>query len=312
MDCFSLPFGLPKTSPMNRNDITVSADGYESAASVTSTISSSYRYGSSSELLDTSFYESKDQSKNYRTYPDDCYSLESDIEDSDIEKDDEEYCEQEEPTNSTVAPSKTNANANGTRLDSFDSYIVVSVLTATASFAALLDDNPETDKSLAQRPIARNVAIFLCAICSLSGIYSTVVFSFSSIYGRTALGMGNDQACEAFLKATASMRKKAFHSYLMSLVLFVVLLVIAAVDKIDPQLEIPLILVLAVLSALVYRDWGQIVQAAGIIFAPPPKTTPTQAKRPRATKKHSQHKNRIRHIRVQKSAQMMFEKCKQL
>jgi hypothetical protein len=186
------------------------------------------------------------------------YGEEEEDDDSDYE-DEEEHKEKDAPLS---AP----------RLDSFDSYIVVSVLTATASFAALLDDNPEGDKSLTQRAMARNVAILLCAVCSLSGIYSTVVFSFSSIYGRTAIAMRKYEAYETFLASTAPMRKRAFFAYLLSLILFIVLLIIAAVDKIDPQLEIPFAVCLVVLSGLVYRDWSHIIAAAGVIFAPPPTT----------------------------------------
>lgn len=205
---------------------------------------------------DSNLEEYDDECDNCDYYAD---AFEEDLYDEDYIDDDYE----EEP-NST----QSNPPLSEPRLDSFDSYIVVSVLTATASFAALLDDNPEGDKSLAQESLARNFAILICAICSLSGIYSTVVFSFSSIYGRTAIGMGKYEAYESFLSATAIMRKRAFHMYLLSLVLFIVLLVIAAVDKIDPQLEIPVVILLVVLSAMAYRDWSQIIVAAGVIFAP--------------------------------------------
>ena len=163
-----------------------------------------------------------------------------------------------------------NQKATEPRLDSFDSYIVVSVLTATASFAALLDDKPEGDKSLTQHPYARNAAIVLCAICSLSGIYSTVVFSFSSIYGRTAVGIGKMEAYKTFLQETGPLRYKAFCMYLLSLVLFIVLLVIAAADKIDESLQLPFLTFLTIMSANVYRDWSKIIISAGKIFAAPP------------------------------------------
>jgi len=204
-----------------------------------------------------------DEGSHHSSFEDDCEELYD-------EEFDEDYCEEDDGDSVREIDSEPSKPFAEPRLDSFDSYIVVSVLTATASFAALLDDNPEGAKSLTQKPLARNVAILICAICSLSGIYSTVVFSFSSIYGRTAIGMGNHRACESFLEATASTRKKAFYSYLTSLVLFIVLLIIAAMDKIDPQLEAPLGVVLVGVSALVYRDWGHIVRAAGVIFVPPP------------------------------------------
>ncbi len=179
---------------MDLNNISISADDYECTASVTSTISESYREEEAyPEMLDTSCSESNQEHNECNQYHKRYYNLESDIEDSsdvdDFDDDslfdelydeefDEDYRDDDhEPENERTAP----AQHNDTRLDSFDSYIVVSVLTATASFAALLDDNPQGDKSLTQHPVARNIAIFLCAICSLSGIYSTVVFSFSNL-----------------------------------------------------------------------------------------------------------------------------------
>lgn len=170
------------------------------------------------------------------------------------------------------------------RVDSFDSYIVVSVLTATASFAALLDDSPEPGSKSLHSGIAHDFAIFICAICSLSGIYSTVVFSFSSIYGRAAVGNGKIEVLDTFLKETGPLRYKAFQMYLLSLVLFIALLIFAAVDKIGERLQIPLVGTLVFLSVWSYRDWMRIIVAAGPIFAPspsPPKTIETSPKSPR-------------------------------
>jgi hypothetical protein len=162
------------------------------------------------------------------------------------------------------------------RLDAFDSYIVVSVLTATASFAAIIDDAPNdgggdgsTETSIAKTTthLARNLAILFSATCSLSGIYATVVFSFSSIYGRTAVSLGRFEAYQTFLQQTASFRKKAFYAYLMSLVLFIVLLIVTATDKMEDRFQVPFVVFLVVLSGLVYWDWSQIIVAAGAIFA---------------------------------------------
>lgn len=160
------------------------------------------------------------------------------------------------------------------RLDAFDSYIVVSVLTATASFAAIIDDsssdnNGSTETTITETTthLARNLAILISATCSLSGIYATVVFSFSSIYGRTAVALGRFEAYQTFLQQTASLRKKAFYAYLMSLVLFIVLLIVTATDKMEDRFKVPFLMFLVGLSGLVYRDWSQIVVAAGAIFA---------------------------------------------
>ena len=151
-------------------------------------------------------------------------------------------------------------------LDSFDSYIVVSVLTATASFAALFEANPGEHEH-PRMPILHNLTVLVCAICTLSGIYATVVFSFSSIYGRAAVGTGRMDVCETFLENTGPIRAKAFWMYLLSLVLFVVLLVFTATEKIDPDLRKPFLVLLMGLSALAYKDWNAIIVAAAPIFA---------------------------------------------
>ena len=147
-------------------------------------------------------------------------------------------------------------------LDSFDSYIVVSVLTATASFAALFEANLE-DKFWG----FHNAWVFICAICSLSGIYATVVFSLSSTYGRTAVGTGRVHIYETFYELTAVYRMRAFSMYLLSLVLFILLLIFTAVDRVEKRYRIPFLGFLLVLSIFTYHDWTTIMKAAGPIFA---------------------------------------------
>jgi hypothetical protein len=163
--------------------------------------------------------------------------------------DGEEEDDEEEEEVMTLTDGGNNKNEIGAEplLDSFDSYIVVSVLTATASFAALFEANSEqqdntnnnnnnnNNNNTYYMSLLHNISVLTCTICSLSGIYATVVFSFSSIYGRTAVGTGRIDIYEEFLKSTGSIRYKAFLMYLLSLILFIVLLVITATEKIDKE-----------------------------------------------------------------------------
>jgi hypothetical protein len=157
-------------------------------------------------------------------------------------------------------------------LDSFDSYIVVSVLTATASFAALFEaSNPNNenhaDASSMTSIILHNISVLTCSICSLSGIYATVVFSFSSIYGRTAVGTGKIDIYEEFLINTEIIRYKAFLMYLLSLILFIVLLVITATTRIHNEYQLYFVTLLIILSIISYNDWNTIIKCAAPIFA---------------------------------------------
>uniref|UniRef100_A0A7S4AN22 Uncharacterized protein n=1 Tax=Pseudo-nitzschia australis TaxID=44445 RepID=A0A7S4AN22_9STRA len=151
-------------------------------------------------------------------------------------------------------------------LDSFDSYIVVSVLTATASFAALFEANLENN-FFRRWPFMHNIWVTTCALCSLSGIYATVVFSLSSTYGRTAVGTGKVHIYETFLKSTSAYRSRAFRMYLWSLRMFVGLLIFTAVDRVEINFRLPFLALLIVLSVLLYRDWATIMKAAVPIFS---------------------------------------------
>ncbi|OEU08144.1 hypothetical protein FRACYDRAFT_250373 [Fragilariopsis cylindrus CCMP1102] len=169
-----------------------------------------------------------------------------------------------------VVDSTENETGAEPLLDSFDAHIVVSVLTATASFAALFETNSQdegtTRSSSSYMSLLHNVSVLTCSICSLSGIYATVVFSLSSIYGRAAVGTGRMDIYEEFLKSTETIRYKAFVMYLLSLILFIVLLVGTATEKIDQEYRIYFFSFLLFLSIFSYNDWNTIIKCAGPIF----------------------------------------------
>lgn len=151
-------------------------------------------------------------------------------------------------------------------MDSFDSYIVVSVLTATASFAALYDATLD-DNSYRLYPIVHTIWVTICTISAMSGMYATVVFSFSSTYGHTAAGTGRLRIYETFLESTAEYRQRAFNMYLLSLWSFVALLVMTAAERVESRFRGAFIVFLLVASVWMYQDWNAVMKAATPIFA---------------------------------------------
>ena len=60
----------------------------------------------------------------------------------------------------------------------------------------------------------------LSMLCILSGVTTSVIFSFLGLYSKTALGMGNDEGFIKFFDATQSVRKFGFNSMITSLICF--------------------------------------------------------------------------------------------
>mmetsp|Transcript_20169 Transcript_20169/g.32525 ORF Transcript_20169/g.32525 Transcript_20169/m.32525 type:complete len:308 (-) Transcript_20169:162-1085(-) len=155
------------------------------------------------------------------------------------------------------------------RMDSFDSYITVSVLTATASFNCLQGLNLPAGADFGC-VILYNLTSLIATACCLAGIYSTVVFSFSSIYGRTAVGLGRDTVYEEFLAKTGDLRRKGFEAYGFSLILLLSEILLVSAEHLDNHLLWPVLLVGSCFATLFMGDWKQMVELAGPIFSPAP------------------------------------------
>lgn len=82
------------------------------------------------------------------------------------------------------------------RLGGFEPYILVAVLTAQASFELVGDTDFDWDKILASRTLADFLTddwakfgvLASAGLSTAYGIYATVVFSLTILYGKTALG----------------------------------------------------------------------------------------------------------------------------
>jgi len=156
-----------------------------------------------------------------------------------------------------------------TRLESFEAYVLVSVLTASASFAVLHDMELNSDTVLNGCYSMFLVCVY--GISAIAGLHATVVFSLCLLYGKTALGMNKDSAYQSFIANVASQRMRAFQTLKASLSLFGLQIVLAMIHKAPEQWRPVMgVLTLGLLYAN-YLDAASILEAAGVIFAPPPK-----------------------------------------
>ena len=99
---------------------------------------------------------------------------------------------------------------NTVRLDGIEVYAVVSALTVASSIACLdtfsgnrssdFEFHQEIDKILSTTEgIAFSISI---AVGILTGLHATLVFSLATMYGRTAVGLGRDDAFHDFFQNT--------------------------------------------------------------------------------------------------------------
>ena len=155
-----------------------------------------------------------------------------------------------------------------TRLEAWDSYVLVSVLCTSISYNAL--QSFTIDKSHEGIFIYDHVLVSLIHIVAgsavLSGLYSTMVFSLSILYGKTALGMERDPAFDTFMEKSTAIRVKGFRAFSASLGLFGVLVVLMLTEDLPSLGGFPLGSLM--LAALFFgiKDWKSLVDNAAGIF----------------------------------------------
>ena len=74
------------------------------------------------------------------------------------------------------------------RLEGLEPYVLVSVLTATASYSTITSEEFITDGVIDWTGAGLLASALGSTLC---GLYSTIIFSLSILYGKTALGANN-------------------------------------------------------------------------------------------------------------------------
>ncbi|KAL7564308.1 hypothetical protein ACA910_007161 [Epithemia clementina (nom. ined.)] len=144
-----------------------------------------------------------------------------------------------------------------TRLESLESYVLVSILTASASFA-VLDAAPDPFLAGGSGSLVSTLTVFAAGLSSLCGLHATVVFSLCVLYGKTALGRYHDDAYQAFLQRVAPQRVRGFTTFAASLLLFAVETALLLYQHAPPKYQ-TVALVLAVVSTylLITDGWAR-------------------------------------------------------
>mmetsp|Transcript_40655 Transcript_40655/g.84624 ORF Transcript_40655/g.84624 Transcript_40655/m.84624 type:complete len:224 (-) Transcript_40655:1028-1699(-) len=177
---------------------------------------------------------------------------------------------EEETTSDTTASGRSDAvldlEREKTRLESFEAYVLVSILTASASFTILSEVTAPDSSSLSQ--LATVATVFISGLSAIAGLHATIVFSLCVLYGKTALGLYRDVQYAQFVKDTAPQRIRAFNSFSTSLLLFALQVELLLCEKAPPAFQgVAILVAMATTGALVW-DWHSILQAAQRIFVP--------------------------------------------
>ena len=80
------------------------------------------------------------------------------------------------------------------------------------------DSNSPQNKEIRMENRATVIFTVLSILCILSGVTTSIIFSFLGLYSKTALGMGNDEGFVKFFDATQSVRTFGFNSMITSLI----------------------------------------------------------------------------------------------
>jgi len=173
-----------------------------------------------------------------------------------------------------------------------DSYVLVSTLTASMSFGCLIGFSPHLDSTTgtaaavaaAARHIpwitsgctasARFVYQTLClaiqvvsGLSALCGLYATIIFSLTILYGKSALGAERDREYDRFLRRTVRARVHGTRCFSGSLSLFAVETVLVLVERTYLRAcSLPVAGAALFLLYRLYRDWQLLVRSTEIIY----------------------------------------------
>lgn len=164
----------------------------------------------------------------------------------------------------------------GFRLEGFSPYVLVSVLTAGECFGVISEYQPDWESLAATTSFAQLtpedwstlVLLIIGATSTLMSIYSTVVFSLTVLYGKTAIGLDKDESYYEFLDNTGLQRFRAFKAFTFSLGLFCVIVSLETFLKSPSIVRIPIALATGGFLYFGWKEYNFIIEAAAPIFAP--------------------------------------------
>lgn len=176
------------------------------------------------------------------------------------------------------------------RLDGLEVYAVVSALTCATLYQCFESFNGY-DWGVLYRErrfvelLADVVFLLSSATGILAGLHSTLIFSLMTMYGRTSIGMGHDEAFGKFFQKTGAERYRGFQTFLWSLYAFLVQVVIMITSKVTKSTRMVFFAGIFYFMLILYKDTHTIIQSAGIIFVPDKKRKRKKKKKSRISLK---------------------------
>lgn len=146
------------------------------------------------------------------------------------------------------------------RLNSMDSYVLVSTLTASMSFGCLVSFRPATaDRAVLYRALCWCIQA-VSGLSALCGLYATIIYSLTILYGKSALGAERDREYDQFLRRTVRARVRGSRCFSLSLALFAVEAVLVLVERTSAlcggiKYSLPVGLVACFILYRLYEDW---------------------------------------------------------
>mmetsp|Transcript_25148 Transcript_25148/g.62009 ORF Transcript_25148/g.62009 Transcript_25148/m.62009 type:complete len:326 (-) Transcript_25148:68-1045(-) len=163
------------------------------------------------------------------------------------------------------------------RLDGLEPYVLVSAITATASFGVVTGGNVFSAPLFGNGNFGsvweeafRLLLLMTSTASSCLGLYALGIFSFSIMYSKAALARESqaNEVYQKFFDATASYRYKGYQAFIWSLLLLVSNLFLFAVAYLPEQVQPFAALGSAPLIYSCWKDWQGIVSIASIIYTP--------------------------------------------
>jgi len=183
---------------------------------------------------------------------------------------DGEECAVDNDDFSRLIQSEIDLAREQTRMESFEEYVLISVLTASASFGVLTSSNSGSEQHMS------TLAILSAGMSALCGLHATVVFSLSALYGKSCIGRNQDEHYQYLLDTLIEQRKRAFLSFSLSLLLFSMEIGLLLYEAVPPSFQ-PLTLITAGgMLYMIVADWAFIVDKAKVIYTSEVPTTTTE------------------------------------
>ena len=146
--------------------------------------------------------------------------------------------------------------------------MLVSILCTSISYNALqsFEINPDHKDIFLYESVFRPLVQLVSGSACLSGIYATMVFSLSILYGKTALGVERDPQYDSFLENTLDIRIKAFRAFSLSLGLFAVLVVLVLAEDLSMMMLLPVGAAMLGFLYMGFQDWKTLIDEATPIY----------------------------------------------